>query len=92
MIKAEFIGDGVHTEININGGFAEAIFEFSSIVKSFRKALSEEANEEFADQAIAYAGRMAVAKTTEDMEEYTEAFKTWMDEDAKSRGTSLGVM
>lgn len=52
-------------EIEMEGTTIELLAEFTTLVRSFRNMLSEEISKEFADIAIATAGKLAF--TSDDM-------------------------
>ena len=79
MIQAYNKGDGVQVLIN-SDGIIDMLEQLTAIIRGVRHHLTDNASKEFADYAIAYAGKMAYAETDEERHQHTDEFCKWMDE------------
>lgn len=79
MILALDQGNGVQVIIK-NDGIVETMEEMIAIIKGVKDHITNIADEDLADYAIAYVGRMAFAETDEERHKHTEEFYKWLDE------------
>lgn len=82
MIQAYDKGNGVQIIINTDG-IVETIEELVAIIRGVKHHLTDLTEEDFADTAIAYAGKMAYAETDEDRHKHTDEFCKWLEGEDK---------
>lgn len=76
MIKANDTSLGC--QVSLEGETFDIFFEFVAIITSVRQLIEENFNGEFADTAIAYAGKMAYAKSDAEKADVVKEFTEWI--------------
>lgn len=82
MIQAYDKGDGVQIIIQTES-VTDTLEQLTAIIRGVRHTLTDNANEEFADYAIAYVGKMAYSETDEERHQHTDEFCKWMEENGQ---------